>query len=239
MKINVLGTGSNGNCYVLQIGIDILIIEAGIRINKVKRAINYRIEDVNGVLVSHIHGDHSQNMHIYEHSFQNCYAPREVIDKKQLKRTAELKNKKEIKLGNFIVKPILVEHDCIENFAFYIYHKDMGGLLYITDTAKFPMHVQGIDYLMIEANYSDIDLRENIFRGITPAGLAKRVKNSHMSIEEALRVIIRHHKAKPLNNVLLIHMSDKNINDVAAKEDIEKITGIPTDIAVKNRVYKY
>lgn len=37
MKLVVLGSSSSGNCYVLDAGDEALILEAGIRLNEVKR----------------------------------------------------------------------------------------------------------------------------------------------------------------------------------------------------------
>ena len=39
MKLNVLGSDSNGNCYILQTDTEALIIEAGVRMPDVKKAL--------------------------------------------------------------------------------------------------------------------------------------------------------------------------------------------------------
>ena len=39
MRLNVLGSDSNGNCYILQTDTEALIIEAGVRMSDVKKAL--------------------------------------------------------------------------------------------------------------------------------------------------------------------------------------------------------
>ena len=53
MKLKVLGSNSLGNCYILENKDEALIIEAGIKLPKVKAAMNYNIKKIVGCLVSH------------------------------------------------------------------------------------------------------------------------------------------------------------------------------------------
>jgi phosphoribosyl 1,2-cyclic phosphodiesterase len=55
MRLKVLGTGSSGNCYILENNQESLIIEAGISFKEVKKELNFNFEKVKGLLVSHEH----------------------------------------------------------------------------------------------------------------------------------------------------------------------------------------
>ena len=55
MKLNCLGSSSVGNCYILEDDNDCLIIEAGVKIKDVKKAVNFNIAKVRGVVISHEH----------------------------------------------------------------------------------------------------------------------------------------------------------------------------------------
>ena len=55
MFIKCLGSSSAGNCYLLEDDNEILILEAGISFKEVKKAIDFRVEKIKGVLVSHEH----------------------------------------------------------------------------------------------------------------------------------------------------------------------------------------
>ena len=56
MRLIVINSNSSGNAYALDAGNEILLLEAGMKMAEVKRNINYRLNDVVGVCVSHSHG---------------------------------------------------------------------------------------------------------------------------------------------------------------------------------------
>lgn len=55
MNLKIIGTGSKGNCYLLQGENETLIIEAGVNFADIKKALNYNLSNVVGVLLSHAH----------------------------------------------------------------------------------------------------------------------------------------------------------------------------------------
>ena len=55
MTFKCVGTGSNGNCYLLSIKKEILVIETGLPYKKILQGLNYNIKDVVGVVISHSH----------------------------------------------------------------------------------------------------------------------------------------------------------------------------------------
>lgn len=57
MEVLFSRTGSKGNASVVSDGETLIQIDAGISPDKVNREINYRMDEVFGVLVSHCHGD--------------------------------------------------------------------------------------------------------------------------------------------------------------------------------------
>ena len=56
MFMKVLGSSSSGNCYLLDSGKEVLVIEAGVPFADVKEAIGYQTSKIVGVLSSHEHG---------------------------------------------------------------------------------------------------------------------------------------------------------------------------------------
>lgn len=53
--LKVVGSGSSGNCYLLQTEKERLILELGCKWNEVLEILDYKIEKVLGVLISHAH----------------------------------------------------------------------------------------------------------------------------------------------------------------------------------------
>ena len=60
MKLKVLSSNSSGNAYILEDKDEILLIECGVSFKKIKEGINFDLNKVVGVLISHEHKDHSK-----------------------------------------------------------------------------------------------------------------------------------------------------------------------------------
>ena len=65
MRLKVLGSGSKGNCYILENETEALVIEAGLPLMEVKRALDFNVKKIKAVIVSHVHGDHHKYWHEY------------------------------------------------------------------------------------------------------------------------------------------------------------------------------
>ena len=58
--IKCIGSGSSGNCWVLDDGKEILVIDCGVPVKDMKIGIDFQIIRVVGCIVSHSHRDHEQ-----------------------------------------------------------------------------------------------------------------------------------------------------------------------------------
>jgi len=56
MFLRCVGSGSTGNSYVLDNGNEILLLDAGVRLLEVKKAIDFQISKVVGCVITHEHG---------------------------------------------------------------------------------------------------------------------------------------------------------------------------------------
>lgn len=232
MKLSVLGSTSAGNCYIIENDTEALIIEAGVHLNLVKQALNFNIRKVVGVLVSHLHGDHSgkgNSLKEFEKLFP-IYCNDSVIEAKGLNKAIEISHFKKFKVGDFTILPLSVEHD-VPTLSFIIKHKKMGTLLFATDTCTFDYEIKGVNHILIECNYSDEVLTKSVENGLHPY-VANRVKGSHMELQTTKSVL----EAQDLSNVyniVLLHLSDKNSDPGHFKDVLSKATGKPIQIAEK------
>lgn len=55
MKLEVLASGSKGNCYILSSNSEKLIIEAGISYKKILTGLDFDLSEVVGCLITHEH----------------------------------------------------------------------------------------------------------------------------------------------------------------------------------------
>lgn len=53
--LKTIATGSRGNCYALMNDNEILLLDLGISAKVIKKAIDFRVSDIAGCLVTHKH----------------------------------------------------------------------------------------------------------------------------------------------------------------------------------------
>ena len=85
MELIVLGSSSDGNCYILQNGVEALILECGVAISEVKKAVDFNISKIAGALVSHEHGDHAKYIDDFLQSRIPVYASEGTIKNSKIK----------------------------------------------------------------------------------------------------------------------------------------------------------
>jgi len=237
MQLTVLGSSSKGNCYVLQNDTEALVIECGVSLLEVKKALDFNISKVVGALVSHEHGDHAGHVKEFLDARINVWmsegtdkAIRPKIKSNYLPLLLEGGFK--TKIGNFTVLPFDVKHDCAEPYGFLISHQEIGTLLFATDTYYLPYTFSGLTNIMIECNYRMDLLEKSIERGRIPAKLRDRTLESHMSFATCLEALQANDLSK-VNNIILIHLSDGNSNAIEFMNDIHRATGKTVYVADK------
>lgn len=55
MELKVMGSSSKGNSYALCCNEEILLVEAGIKVQDIIKGIDYQLKKVRGVIFSHQH----------------------------------------------------------------------------------------------------------------------------------------------------------------------------------------
>lgn len=55
MKLKCLASGSSGNCYLLSSDTENLILDCGISIMEIKKALDFDLGGIVGVVVTHAH----------------------------------------------------------------------------------------------------------------------------------------------------------------------------------------
>lgn len=221
MKIKVLGSSSLGNCYLVWGYETNIIIECGVHFDKILKGLNFDTSKTELCLISHEHKDHSKyakdvlsnNIKI----FTNRSTKESIqVDKNKANLISLLKPKKPVTVGNWKVTAFELNHD-VPNYGFLIYNKVLDErLLFVTDTYFVKYWFEDIDYLLVECNYDDGTLCENVRKNITPKILKKRLSKSHMSLEQSVKFCKKN--VNPWTKVYPIHMSEDNID----KKKVEK-----------------
>jgi phosphoribosyl 1,2-cyclic phosphodiesterase len=232
MKLNVLGSGSKGNGYVLTASCgQALVIEAGVKPLELKKLLDFDYSRVEGVIVSHIHGDHAKYTNEYVEKGINVYTGQETIDKLGFKshRLHALQEMKAVMIGDFKVLPIPMKHD-VPCLGFVINHPESGNIVFITDSFFSPWKFANIQNWIIECNYSQEIMDGKDGYGATNTFIRNRVLSSHLSLENC-QELFRVNDLSKTNNIVLTHLSDRNSNEKQFKKAIEDQTLKTTTIA--------
>lgn len=233
MKMTVVGSSSKGNAYLLTASNgETLQLEAGCPVDDVYKAMNFNISGLVGVCVTHEHLDHARYVKQYLDRGRRVLALRDVFDGIENRSYCTLiESMHGYAVGRFKILPVRVHHD-VPCVGFVIDHPEMGRLLFATDTMMLEYRFDGLNHIMIEANYADEILNENVDAGIVPAILRDRLMTTHMSIGNAIN-LLRANDLSAVNEIVLIHLSDNNSDADEFRERVVKATGKPVYIASK------
>jgi phosphoribosyl 1,2-cyclic phosphodiesterase len=234
MKFIVLGSSSKGNCYILRSSSgEMLIIEAGVKLMELQRAINFDLQNIAGCIVSHSHNDHSGYIPEYRLAGINCFLNVETRQKKfgehKYYNVTETKAKQIYQIGSFKVQPFELKHDVL-NFGYLIFHEESGLFPFITDTHYCPFTFPGMNNILVEANYSDKIVNARLANDEAVIFVRNRVILSHMEIDTTCDFLKANDLSK-VNNIVLIHLSEGNSNASEFKKRIQDQTGKNVHIA--------
>ena len=231
MEIEVLASGSNGNCYIIRDGKTNLMIECGIPMQTILNKTDYFKDKISGCLISHIHKDHlgcakdlmkfGIDCYMPEHTYINCGIQRELM----VSRATIMNHGEEFDVGTFRIRPLRMNHD-VPCLGFFIYSSDSKeSLFFATDTYFIQYMIPAVNYIMIETNY-DLDiLNSRIQAGHTDMVAKDRLAQSHMSIDTALRWLQDTNLSK-----YLMHLSDGSSNEADFKRRVIEATGCPVTV---------
>lgn len=232
MELHVLGSSSKGNCYILQNQNEALVIEAGVSLKEVKKAVDFNIKKIVGVIVSHEHGDHAAHVNEFLAARITVCTSRGTSNKISGTPTYFLESGTKMQLGNFTILPFDVKHDAAEPLGFVIKHEETGNVLFVTDSYFVPYTFANLNNILIEANYRMDLLQRNIDAGRIPAALLDRTLQSHMSLDTCLEAL-QANDLRKVNNIVLIHLSDGNSNAEEFKTAVHSATGKTVTVADK------
>lgn len=231
IKFISLASGSSGNCYYLGTDTYGILVDAGIGIRTIKKALKEQgigLDTLRAVFVTHDHADHIKGVgHLGEKHGIPVYSTPEVhqgISKsycmtEKLHTSARMLCKEEpVQVEDFTVTAFEVPHDGTDNVGYCIevdgkvfsFLTDLG---HITPTAAH--YICKAHYLVLEANYDEEMLR----MGPYPQYLKERIAgpNGHMSNRDTA-TFLAEHLPEQLKYVWLCHLSkDNNHPELACK----------------------
>ncbi|MDD5092825.1 MAG: MBL fold metallo-hydrolase [Dehalococcoidia bacterium] len=226
IDIKVLASGSTGNCYRISDGKIPLLIEAGIPIDRIRKGVDFKLSEIQGCLISHAHMDHAKAAKKLMDAGIDCYMSKETAEALKVSghRLHVLDpNQMHTNIGPWAVISFETEHDAEGSLGFLIMHGD-EKILFLTDTAYTRYRFNGLTRIMIECNFDEDIIRENVASGVLHQSLKSRIYANHMSIDRVLDFL----KANDLSQcreIWLLHLSDSNSDAEAFKRRVQEATG--------------
>lgn len=231
MVLKVLGSGSQGNCYILDDGNEALILEAGVRFMEVKKALKFNIRKVVGCLITHRHNDHAKYIKDMVGNGFHTLALQDVWEAKNVwdSRSIVIEQGKGYRFGKFKVIPFTACHD-VPCVGYLIEHPKCGKIFFLTDSYMCEYVFNGanaLNHILVECNYSDECLVEAISAGRTLQSQRERLLTSHMELSTCID-FLRNNDISNVSEIVLLHLSDNNSNESFFVSEVEKSTGKAT-----------
>lgn len=238
IDVKTIGSGSSGNCYLVDINDTKILLECGLTFKKIQKALNYRVSAIDFCLVTHEHMDHAKAVKDLLKSGTDCYMTKGTAEAlgitghrlKIFKNWAETKYKTTY-VSNILIQPLRAIHDVREPVMYYIEDiKTKESLLFATDTAFMAYKIpEDINVLMIECNYVKKLIDERVDENEINVSLRNRIVKNHMSLETVLEAL-DDVKMTRLKKVYILHLSDGNSDEKLIRDSIEKKLGIPVEV---------
>lgn len=219
MTFKVLGSGSSGNCYLLEHNGDVLILDCGIPVKDIKIGLNFNISNVVGCAITHSHADHNKSVEDLKKMGIR------TVEFYQIEDWSDDKYKHFcVGFGNFVIKPFPLPHNGTLNYGFLITDRERKEkALYLTDFeyCKYNFKSLGVNHIFIECNYQqdlvarDLPNYEHKIRG-------------HCSLDTC-KGFIQANVTNNLKTVVLLHMGTETTVPEECVTAIKKV--------VKSNVY--
>ena len=223
MKIDIIASGSKGNCTAVYLGKVTILLDAGIGFKSIQRALNF--ENPTACLITHEHGDHAKISTISEllKRGTDVYLTKDTAEALKLENShrlhlIEVGTRYEIADLKFFATSTF--HDAAAPVMFSIGTPNFI-VRYIVDTGEIPLKVAPADYLLIETNYLENNLADS---QIDPAQ-KERISKNHLSIEKVLHWLKRNCFLERPKEIHLIHISKRHGNADFFRQMVQNAVG--------------
>ena len=245
MDVIALQSGSNGNCFYVEIDDVRLLFDAGIsgRTARERLAAHGReIDQVDALFISHDHHDHSRCLGAFHRMFdipvyatqKTLAAAQRVVNLGRLDDVRLFNSGQTVQIKDVVIHTIPTPHDSVDGVAFVVEAAEQRlGIL--TDLGHVFDGLRdlllSLDAVIIESNYD----RQMLARGPYPERLKQRIRGpgGHLSNDEAADVVARAAYFRRLQWACLCHLSEENNTPELALKTHRAHTGptLPLHIA--------
>ena len=237
MKLKVIGTGSGGNAYLLNAGRSSLLLDAGLPLRKIIRAVP-DWKSLQGCLITHEHQDHAKSAAAIAEmgtpTYMSSGTARAIQASGSLTPFNAVQMLSAFHVGGFTALAFEAQHDASEPCGYLIRFDPTGETaIYATDTYYLRQTFPGVHYWIVECNYVDEFIDTQQEDGEISAAMRHRLKTSHMSLRRLLDTL-RANDLTKTRAIVLVHLSDARSNERAMVEAIKEATLIDNVVAASD-----
>ncbi|GED35050.1 putative metallo-hydrolase YycJ [Brevibacillus centrosporus] len=237
IKVDILASGSGGNCVALTSEQKTVLIDAGVAKTKIEKRlleVGIRPDEVAGIFVTHAHGDHIRGLPLankYRIPVFATYGEWKGIagvDEELQHIVSTLHGLYEkIELGGFLVHPFQTHHDAYEPVGYAVEDDRGDRCCVVFDTG----HVDSYMLEMMEGNCYIIEANHEpamVEAGDYPDTVKARIlsDNGHLSNEQTAAALQRLIQGRG-ERIYLTHLSSKNnlpaLAEMTVKQALRKI----------------
>lgn len=218
MRFALLGSGSEGNALVVQVGQTRVLLDCGFSLSETLlrlAQLGLQAEQLHGIVVTHEHGDHISGVARLARKFNLPVWLTHGTLRTQNAAFAELSITEisphaRFSIGDVEVQPYPVPHDAAEPVQ-YVFSDGMRRLGVLTDTGCATPYIEetlsGCHALVLECNH-DAGM---LAGGDYPYSLKQRVggRFGHLNNQEAAALLGRLDNSR-LQHIVAAHLSRKN-----------------------------
>lgn len=232
ITITTLASSSRGNCYRIDDGSTPLLLECGIPYREIRRQFKFRMSEFAACLVSHEHKDHSKAIADVMKAGIDCYMSKGTAKVLNISghRVKIVQPLQQFHIGTWTILPFETQHDAAEPLGYLLANQAGEKLLFATDTYYIKYRFQGLTHIMVETNYAIDILKANIETGAVNDAMAKRLLQSHFSLDN-VKEFFRANDLSQVKEIHLLHLSDGNSDAERFKREIQRLTGKPVYVA--------
>jgi phosphoribosyl 1,2-cyclic phosphodiesterase len=217
MRFAVLGSGSRGNAAVVDCHGVRLLLDAGLSAKQLVlrlHAVGVPPESLDGVLLTHEHGDHTRGLRVFLNSFaMPVYGTRDTLS--MVRKTGAEARWRTFEAGeafsvrHLVIDPFAIQHDAVDPVGFVLRYREKAfGVLSDAGhvTRSVIAKLRDIHALFVEANY-DEDLLEADRKRPWPTKQRISSQHGHLSNTQVIELLgeIAH---PALGQVILGHLSE-------------------------------
>jgi phosphoribosyl 1,2-cyclic phosphodiesterase len=219
MRFASLGSGSEGNALVVQLGQTCVLLDCGFTLSETiarLARLGLAAEQLDGIIVTHEHGDHIKGVAPLARRYSIPIWLTHGTHNKHVKALGNLCRLTEItphhafSIGDVQIQPYAVPHDAAEPVQ-YIFSDGQKKLGVLTDTGSSTPHIEAMltqcNALILECNHDVAMLAGSDY----PYSLKQRVggRFGHLNNNDAAALLAKLDNSS-LQHIVAAHLSRKN-----------------------------